>query len=352
MNQTMAEQANVGLAALKALSARIGADPLLIQGAGGNSSLKSAGVLWVKASGTWLADAERLPIFVPVDLEQARRSFADGAEKVPALALPGAPAGLRPSIETSLHAFLPQRYVLHVHSVNAIAWCVQRDAQAALTPRLDGLAWAWLPYCRPGLPLARSVAGLVRQVSALDVLLLANHGLVVAAEDAPSIDVLLRDVELRLALPERPARPGPLENLAELAADSPYRLADTITVHALGRDERRCAITAGGSLYPDHVIFLGPAVSVLRAGETPAGLARDAGDAGRTPPAVLLVPGAGTLLRRDLSPEAVALVDCLAQVVARLPDDADVAYLPDGEEQALLDWDAEKYRKTLKRTPG
>jgi rhamnose utilization protein RhaD (predicted bifunctional aldolase and dehydrogenase) len=349
----MAQQANAGLAALKALSARIGADPLLIQGAGGNSSLKSAGVLWVKASGTWLADAERLPIFVPVDLDEARRSFSRGAENVPALALPGAPAGLRPSIETSLHAFLPQRYVLHVHSVNAIAWCVQRDPQAALTPRLDGLAWAWLPYCRPGLPLARSVAGLAREGSAPDVLLLANHGLVVAAGDAPSIDVLLRDVELRLALPERPARPGPLENLADLAAaDSPYRLADTITVHALGRDERRCAIVAGGSLYPDHVIFLGPAVSVLRAGETPAGFARVPADTGRTPPALLLVPGEGTLLRRDLSPEAVALVDCLAQVVARLPDDAEVAYLPDGEEEALLDWDAEKYRQALKRTPG
>ena len=138
MNQTTAEQAIAGLAALKALSARIGADPLLIQAAGGNSSLKSDGVLWVKASGTWLADAERKPIFVPVDIEQARRSFAAGADKVPALALPGAPAGLRPSIETSLHAFLPQRFVLHVHSVNAIAWCVQGDAQRALTPRLDG----------------------------------------------------------------------------------------------------------------------------------------------------------------------------------------------------------------------
>ncbi len=39
------------------LSARIGHDIDLVQGAGGNSSAKEGGVLWVKASGTWLAAA-------------------------------------------------------------------------------------------------------------------------------------------------------------------------------------------------------------------------------------------------------------------------------------------------------
>ena len=49
------------------------------------------------------------------------------------------PAGLRPSIETSLHAFLPQPIVLHVHSVNAIAWCIRAEGAAALGDRLAGL---------------------------------------------------------------------------------------------------------------------------------------------------------------------------------------------------------------------
>ena len=352
MKESKADQTTTGLAALGALSARIGADPLLIQGAGGNSSLKSEGVLWVKASGTWLADAERAAIFVPIDLDQARRSFAAGAQMVPALALPGAPAGLRPSIETSLHAFLPQRFVLHVHSVNAMAWCVQRDAQRELARRLHGLAWAWLPYCRPGLPLAQALARLMGEGPAPDILLLANHGLVVAAESASALEAALRDVERRLALPARPAPKESLERLANLAADSPYRLADASIVHALGQNDQRRAIAAGGSLYPDHVIFLGPAAMVLRAGETPAGLAREAAKADRPPPAVILVPGEGTLVLRDLSAEALALVDCLAEVAARLPDQAEVTYLGAAEEEALLGWDAEKYRKALKRTPG
>ena len=55
------------LAALKELSARVGADPLLVQAAGGNTSLKQNGVMRIKASGTWLRDAASKDIFVPVN---------------------------------------------------------------------------------------------------------------------------------------------------------------------------------------------------------------------------------------------------------------------------------------------
>ena len=58
---------------LRALSARVGADPLLVQGPGGNTSLKADGLLWVKASGAELADALTRDIFVPVQLPALRR---------------------------------------------------------------------------------------------------------------------------------------------------------------------------------------------------------------------------------------------------------------------------------------
>ena len=44
--------------AFLAVSARIGGDIGLIQGAGGNTSLKDDGVLWIKASGRWLVEVE------------------------------------------------------------------------------------------------------------------------------------------------------------------------------------------------------------------------------------------------------------------------------------------------------
>ena len=49
---------------LSNLSEDIGKNLNLIQGAGGNSSVKIDEVLWVKASGYWLSDANKKNIFV------------------------------------------------------------------------------------------------------------------------------------------------------------------------------------------------------------------------------------------------------------------------------------------------
>ncbi len=173
----------VTLDQLRTLSARAGADPLLVQAAGGNTSLKDDGVMWIKASGTWLKDAASRDIFVPVD----QAALVDAlAQRDPAAdaCLPFVRAdlnstGLRPSIETSVHALMPHRIVVHVHCVNTIAWAIRGDAEERLAERLREFAWAFVPYARPGLPLAEAIAA--RQRPGIDVLVLGNHGLVVGS---------------------------------------------------------------------------------------------------------------------------------------------------------------------------
>ena len=76
---------------LRRFSARVGADPRLVQGAGGNTSLKVGGVLWIKASGTWLARAAEDDIFVPVEMAPllaAVEADAPEAEKAQAFVDP------------------------------------------------------------------------------------------------------------------------------------------------------------------------------------------------------------------------------------------------------------------------
>ena len=63
---------------LQALSRRLGADLTLVQGSGGNTSIKDGEVLWVKASGTWLFNAEEQEILVPVDLPRAEATLKAG----------------------------------------------------------------------------------------------------------------------------------------------------------------------------------------------------------------------------------------------------------------------------------
>ena len=139
---------------LQALSRRLGADLTLVQGSGGNTSIKDGDVLWVKASGTWLINAEEQEILVPVDLPRVEATLKAGGSDFNDATLAGK---LRPSIETSLHCQLPHRVVIHVHSVNAIAWNVQQSAINRLKERLSGIDWRYIPYAKPGASLTAQV---------------------------------------------------------------------------------------------------------------------------------------------------------------------------------------------------
>lgn len=342
------------LAALCVLSARVGADRLLVQGAGGNTSVKEESVLWIKASGTWLVKAMNDDIMVPVALDPLLEAFAAGApaaEKATDFVIEARnPSGLRPSIETTVHAIMPQKVVVHVHCVETVAVAVRQDAEAILEERLRGMHWALIPYARPGLPLARAIAARLKPET--EILILGNHGLVVAAETVAAAETLLKQVSGLLAWPVRTAPPPDSQALIRLAAASEYRLPEKEGIHAAGCDLTSCRIAAGGSLYPDHVVFLGPGAVIARPSETAVELAAAARSAGGQAPVSILFPGKGVLMRRDATPGAEAMALCLADVTARIPGDAPLRYLSEAENAALIDWDAEKYRQQLNRNAG
>ena len=200
---------------LKKLSARVGADPLLVQAAGGNTSLKHEGVMWIKASGTWLRDAASKDIFVPLNHSVLLTALARNDPACEActdfVVADLNTTGLRPSIETTVHALMPQRVVVHVHCVNTIAWAVRSDAEQRLAGKLRDFNWAFIPYARPGLPLANAIAA--RLKPGVDVLVLGNHGVVVAAETVVEAEALLDRVVKTLAKPARTAVPPDLAAL-------------------------------------------------------------------------------------------------------------------------------------------
>lgn len=337
------------LARLAALSARLGADRDLIQGAGGNTSLKHNGrELWVKASGTWLSAAERQPIFVGLDLPEVLRRLAAGEAEpaMPARLDPG--STLRPSIETTLHALLPHRVVVHVHSVNAIAHAVRADGAAMAATRLEGLRWAWVPYAKPGLPLTCAVQAVLQEKP--DILLLGNHGLVIGAESPDTAEALLREVERRLAMPARSVPAPDLVALERIASSSGgrYRPAQLAEAHRAATDPALARIASRGSLYPDHVVFLGPApVPVMTAAEAALWLKDGAREKAAS---LLLIEGAGAMLRIDMGAGAEEMAACLGLVLPRLDPTAPLVFLSPDQEDELLDWDAEKYRQSLNMT--
>jgi rhamnose utilization protein RhaD (predicted bifunctional aldolase and dehydrogenase) len=315
--------------ALLHYSALVGADPALVQGAGGNVSLKRDGVLWVKASGTWLMRAEAQNIMVPVALEPLLAAIHAGD----AAAMEDAArfvckeedaSGLRPSIETTVHAVLPHPVVVHVHCVETIAWACRADAATALVSLLAGFNWCFVPYIRPGAPLARDILARLRPET--DVLVLGNHGLVVGAATTVEAGRLVAQVARRLRRPVRPAPPAGA--LPEVAG---YRPAADAQTHGTATDAHSLTVARRGSFYPDHVIFLGPGIAESAARR----------------PVMVIVPERGVLLRQDASAGAVALARCLADVTARLDPAEDLRPMTAAEEGELLGWGAEQYRQSL-----
>jgi rhamnose utilization protein RhaD (predicted bifunctional aldolase and dehydrogenase) len=290
-----------------------------------------------------LADALVDEMFLAVPLADVRAKLAARDERFGEYAT-NSGALLRPSVETTVHAVFPQRVVVHVHSVRAISWAVRQDGAAGIRERLDGLRWNYIPYVHPGVPLAESID---RELNPKpDVLLIQNHGLVIAADDCAAAEALLREVEARLSVDPLAAPEPDLAYLGQLCGEGPWRPADNTEVHALATNPRFCWIASRGSMYPDHCVYLGPAAPVLQGGETIENAVERYHARHAYSPAYLLVDGKGVVTNK-LSRAGQQLLVCLKRIVERIPEQVEVNYLDDREVAALMNWDAEKYRLSM-----
>jgi len=323
------------------LSARIGRQPLLVQGSTGNTSIKVGKTLWIKASGKWLVNAAREEMFVPVSIADAEMHLSDSFR---ALASEST-AYLQPSIETAMHLMLPHRVVIHVHSVNTIAWAVQRAIPPTLHRRLDGLSWCWIPYTPSGAPLARKIRAALHLSP--DVFVLANHGLVIAGDSCESAESRLLEVEDRLSIVPRPIPKPDLANLEQLAASSEFQLPDGPEIHALGTDAMCTSLVSAGVMFPCQAMFLGRYTCVLYNGDSVPRLVRQyEAHNGFRPPAIL-VPGHGVLVARDLTDTESEMLCGLSQLVRRVPPGANVSYLSDIAVAELMSTYAVSYGRSI-----
>lgn len=311
------------------LSAEIGSDPLLVQGPGGNTSAKQGGAMWIKASGTTLSDAEAGRIFVPVDPGKARAEIDGSGDGSCRDAVLDPRSELRPSVETTFHALFPQKYVFHYHSVATICHSASVEGRKALASKLDGLDWAYVRYRKPGVPLAKEIRATAGGASGVTIL--ENHGVIVADDEIEGIARLRSEVEKRLHLPVRSLRQCRTEPSAMPGWEPVPEYS------ALGADPEARNRALSGSYYPDHVVFLGPALPVSNG---KAGKGFDA-----EYPAVLHEEC--VYLRKSAPPAARAMLRCLFDVLSRIPEGWRLDPIPASAEAELLNWDAEKYRKRM-----
>jgi len=382
------------------LSRYYGSDPEFTIAGGGNTSVKVSGRVYVKASGHALSTIGR-DGFVAMSrkklLAMLSARYAGNPSRQQAQVLRQMLAArldpetdLRPSVEAVLHALLGHAFVVHTHSetVNIVNCSI--DGRK-LARKLFGDDVLWVDYTDPGRALALATAEAVQDYRSRmgrdpQIVLMQNHGLLVAADDPRQIKRLTDRVYrvLRRAGIGKPSKRPPfgrtttLDGTAKrdlilavgptlrglLSSDGRRRIvrfdeSRVIVDLVAGADGRKAALA--GSLYPDQIVYCGsvpmwvPARQGQQAdtvaGRVPALLERYVRRHGQ-PPLVILVQGLGMFAVGSTAANAdavAALYRNSASIMAGARRTGGIQYLARRHVTFIEQWEAERYRMAVSR---
>ena len=247
-----------------------------VRAGGGNTSCKTADVLWVKPSGTTLAGLQP-ETFVQMDRPRLGRLYsaqppAEAAAReelvknMMADAVLPATAGKRASVEAALHDSLAATFVVHTHP----AWV--NGLTCALNGAVFGKAFfpdaLWLPYIDPGYTLCMAVRKAIVAYRTAhggkepQVIFLENHGIFVAADTAEEIRAIYGAVEAKLSAAYAAAGID-----AQRVAVAPLTVDEAtlngwkaVLAEGLGADGAAVVCSgrfdvAAGPISPDHMVY-------------------------------------------------------------------------------------------------
>ena len=316
----------------------IGKDPLLVQGAGGNISWKEGDTLWVKTSGTWMASAAQKNIFVPIDLSLLTKSVEDGSFTMPAKV---ATSSSRPSIETLLHAIMPQRVVVHLHAVEVLAYLVREECNLK---DIVGKEFSYIvvDYHKPGACLARAIFEGIQENHRAEIVFMKNHGVTIGG---PSIEAVQEKLKKLRELFGQALRPkisiSPLEKKISLLGKT-YFFIENSDIQQLAFDGLLFKrLSQDWALYPDHVVFLGEAAFIV----TKDGDGAKDGPEHR--PRAIFWEDRGVFSSVNFSKAESVQLLCYYLVLSRQGPEDRLRTLSKAQIKELLEWESEKYRQDV-----
>ena len=298
----------------------LGRDPSLVLHGGGNTSVKlrekdvfgeERDVLYIKGSGRDLAtiDAEG---FAPVDLHHMQRLA--GLESMSDTQMVRELNGHKlrtdapsPSIETILHALLPQRYVDHTHADAVLAVSNAPDGEKRIR-EIYGERVVVVPYVMAGFKLAaRCAREYPKQAKKGCVgMVLVSHGIFSFSEDArESYERMIELVSMaeeylqkkkawHFSLPEAHVSPtrqdvADLRRAISAAAGFPLIVKTTgEKLNGFARHPDAARLSQSGPATPDHLIYTKPWPMLGRDAETYAKRYRDYFERHRKPGHIML----------------------------------------------------------------
>ncbi len=324
-------------------SALIGKNILYVQGSGGNTSLKIKNKLFIKASGFELKDACSKNIFVNVDYKKVIEAINEN-KKDPLINTWENSSVLRPSIETSLHALIPYKYVMHLHCINSLSWLVQKDFNIKILQKINKKDVSIIPYFTPGRDLTMAIKN--NSSSKINkILLLTNHGIVVSDDN---LEMLLKNLEkISSSLFQKVShlKKANISYLDEISKSTNFKTSKCSISNQIALSQCATNYSVGGYIFPDQVVFLSRGFKVVNSKEDIQEISKNIKDKDLSP--ILIFPNQGILVPKSLSYKAELILKTLAMIIIRIPPGAIINYLSDKEVRKLSKMESEIYRRNL-----
>ena len=372
------------------ISHATGGDSSLVQGGGGNTSVKTPDgkYMYIKASGTALKEMSPRIGWRKLKLDPVLSILRDGdlaalgvtereAEIVRRLhhaCADGLDTDSRPSVESVLHALLG-RCVIHLHPTAVEAYVCARGGKIILERLFKDQQPPplWIPYADPGYSLAKRIlklSGDYKEAHGVQpsILFLEKHGLFVTTDNPSAVIRLVHKVinrcnsKLNRPKPSRikPAKPEQVAGV-KLAirqacfqvtgqyAIVRYFLDDDIACFMNRKDAGKLLSLPG--LTPDELVYSGGPVMWL---EKPDSKIIDRKlssliSRGETLPAGFLVKGLGLFITGSeksalIAKEVIASLNLVRSFATRF---GGLNPLNKRQRTFIYEWEAESFRKNL-----
>ena len=330
------------------ISKVIGEDSKLIQASGGNTSLKINNKLWIKASGKRLKNACTEDIFTCVDLDSARDLNSLKLDSGNLKYFGKKDSFLKASIETSMHAIIDKKVVIHTHPVDIISQTLSVEGQKNIAQKLSFYNYCSIKYVKPGIDLALKIKN-IQKNNYFEILILHNHGLVIAQNNFESAINLQNKVISLLKVKERSYKKSNkklLKNLLSLFESS--TLPTDEVIHSLATDRINYRLVKNNPAYPDHVVFCGfKAITIDIDKLDELIINKDFRNTfnGRN---YLIIEDVGVLVL-NYSESLNEMLKCQAEVLLRISNSSELSLLKNEDCKELMEWDAEKYRISMEK---
>jgi NAD(P)-dependent dehydrogenase (short-subunit alcohol dehydrogenase family)/rhamnose utilization protein RhaD (predicted bifunctional aldolase and dehydrogenase) len=375
------------LSQLIRISHAVGKDSLLVQGGGGNTSVKTADgkYMYIKASGTALKDMSpkagwrriRLDSVLAIISDKSIAKLGTYAREIEIvnrlqLACDDDIVGeVRPSVEAHLHAFLDE-CVIHLHPVAVLSYACATNGRAELEKLFAGekLPPLWVPYTDPGFTLAGKVARLVGQYEQQyrrkpAIIIFEKHGLLVSANSPDAALRLVRKV-IGLCLSKlRQPKTGKIKRANDkVVADTKlclrraffeatgryaaisYYCNDVIAGFWREKDARK--MLSAAALTPDELLYAsGPAMWVDKCDSKQiAGRLRRQIEKGGRPSVAFLVKGVGlfTAGTKKIAPTIRDITECSFLARTNAHRMGGIFSLNKRQQNFINEWEAEAFR--------